>query len=36
MKAGKEHRVPLSPRAVEILRATRKLRKDWLFPADPV
>jgi integrase len=33
MKAGKEHRVPLSPRAVEILKATQKLRKDWLFPA---
>lgn len=33
MKAGKEHRVPLSPRAVEILKATEGLRKDWLFPA---
>lgn len=33
MKAGKEHRVPLSPRAVEILKATRDLRKEWLFPA---
>jgi integrase len=33
MKAGKEHRVPLSPRAVEILKATQELRKDWLFPA---
>lgn len=33
MKAGKEHRVPLSPRAVEILKATEGLSKDWLFPA---
>ncbi|KPF73907.1 integrase [Blastomonas sp. AAP25] len=33
MKAGREHRVPLSPRAVEILLSTRILRKDWLFPA---
>ena len=33
MKAGKEHRVPLSPRAVEILKSTRELRKEWLFPA---
>ena len=33
MKAGKEHRVPLSPRAVEILEATKQLEKDWLFPA---
>jgi integrase len=33
MKAGKEHRVPLSPRAVEILKGTQELRKDWLFPA---
>ncbi|WP_374552316.1 tyrosine-type recombinase/integrase [Sphingobium yanoikuyae] len=33
MKAGKEHRVPLSPRAVEILKSTQALRKEWLFPA---
>lgn len=33
MKAGKEHRVPLSRRTVEILRATQGLRKEWLFPA---
>jgi integrase len=33
MKAGKEHRVPLSPRAVEILKAMQELRKEWLFPA---
>lgn len=33
MKAGKEHRVPLSPRAVEILKATLKLGKETLFPA---
>jgi integrase len=32
MKAGKEHRVPLSPRAVEILTATSKLGSDYLFP----
>lgn len=34
MKAGKEHRVPLSPRAIEILETTKPLGKDWLFPAD--
>ena len=33
MKAGKEHRVPLAPRAVEILKATQALGSDWLFPA---
>lgn len=33
MKAGKEHRVPLSPRALEILMATKQLQKDWLFPS---
>ena len=33
MKAGKEHRVPLSARAVEILKSTQELRKEWLFPA---
>jgi integrase len=33
MKAGKEHRVPLSPRAVGILKSTQELRKEWLFPA---
>jgi integrase len=33
MKAGKEHRVPLSPRAVEILKSMQGLRKEWLFPA---
>lgn len=33
MKAGKEHRVPLSRRAVEILKSTQGLRKEWLFPA---
>lgn len=33
MKAGKDHRVPLSARAVEILKATEGLRKEWLFPA---
>ena len=34
MKAGKEHRVPLSPRAVEILEAVKPLGKASLFPAD--
>ena len=34
MKAGKEHRVPLSPRAVEILKSTQGLRQEWLFPAN--
>lgn len=34
MKAGKEHRVPLSPRAVEILEAVKPLGQDCLFPAN--
>jgi integrase len=34
MKAGKEHRVPLSARVVEILEKTKPLGKDWLFPGD--
>ena len=33
MKAGKEHRVPLSPRAVEILETVMALGKHMLFPA---
>lgn len=33
MKAGREHRVPLSQRAVDILKETRLLGKEWLFPA---
>jgi integrase len=32
MKAGKEHRVPLSLRAFEILKSTQELRKESLFP----
>lgn len=32
MKAGKEHRVPLSPRAVEILKSLQPLGSDFLFP----
>lgn len=32
MKAGKEHRVPLSGRAVAILRSTKALGSDHLFP----
>jgi len=34
MKAGKEHRIPLSPRAIEILKAVKPMGKDWLFPTD--
>ncbi len=34
MKAGKEHRVPLSYRALEILQLTKALGKDCLFPSD--
>lgn len=34
MKAGKEHRVPLSPRAVEILQTVKPLKKASLFPAE--
>lgn len=33
MKAGREHRVPLSPRAVAILTETAKLGSQWAFPA---
>lgn len=33
MKAGKEHRVPLSPRAIEILDAVRPFGCDSLFPS---
>jgi integrase len=32
MKAGKEHRVPLPPRALEILERLKPLASDWLFP----
>jgi integrase len=32
MKAAKEHRVPLSPRAVEILESLKPLESEWLFP----
>lgn len=32
MKARREHRVPLSERAVEILREMRSLGSDWVFP----
>jgi integrase len=34
MKAGKAHRVPLSPRAVEILEMVKPLAKGWLFPTE--
>jgi integrase len=33
MKAANEHRVPLSPRAIEILEAVKPLGSDWLFPS---
>lgn len=33
MKAGREHRVPLSLRAAEILTTTKELDRAWLFPA---
>ena len=33
MKAGKEHRVPLSSRAIEILEAAKALGNDTIFPA---
>jgi integrase len=33
MKAGNEHRVPLSPPAIEILDAVKPLGSDWLFPS---
>jgi integrase len=33
MKAKREHRVPLSPRAVEIVREMLKLEQDYLFPS---
>ena len=32
MKAGREHRVPLSPRALEILRQMKDLGGEWIFP----
>jgi integrase len=34
MKAGKEHRVPLSARAVEILEGVKPLGNELLFPSD--
>ena len=34
MKAGKEHRVPLSPRAIEILQTVKLKSGDWLFPSE--
>lgn len=36
MKAGREHRVPLSPAALDVLRALLTLRTDDAKPADPV
>lgn len=34
MKAAREHRIPLSPRAVEILESLKQLNKAHLFPND--
>lgn len=34
MKAGREHRVPLSPRAVEILEAVKGANPEWVFPGE--
>ena len=34
MKAGKEHRIPLSTRAIEILETVKPLGRTSLFPAD--
>jgi integrase len=34
MKAGKEHRVPLAPRAIGILETVKPMGKASLFPAD--
>ena len=34
MKAAREHRVPLSRRALEILESVKPLGKQWLFPGD--
>jgi integrase len=36
MKAGREHRVPLSPRAVEIIAAMKKLAADGVSSTAPV
>jgi integrase len=33
MKAAKEHRVPLSPRALTILESIQPLGSEWLFPS---
>ena len=33
MKAKREHRVPLSPRVIEIVREMLKLEQDYLFPS---
>ena len=34
LPTGKEHRIPLTPRAVEILEAVKPLEKAGLFPAE--
>jgi integrase len=33
-KTAKEHRVPLSPRAVEILKSVQPIGSEWLFPGN--
>lgn len=33
MKGGREHRIPLSQRELEILQAVQPLGEEWLFPA---
>jgi integrase len=32
MKSGREHRVPLSPRALQVIKATKKLGGEYIFP----
>ncbi|HEX8570751.1 MAG TPA: integrase arm-type DNA-binding domain-containing protein [Caulobacteraceae bacterium] len=32
MKTGKEHRIPLGPRALELLSGMKGLSEDWVFP----
>jgi integrase len=34
MKAGKEHRIPLSPRTLEILEAVKPMGKQFVFPGE--
>lgn len=34
MKGGREHRVPLSPRALAVIAPLRELGSEWIFPGD--